>query len=73
MTEEAATFLGLGAGFGVFVVVVGIIWFILNVILFFKIWDMTNDMRELKNMFREQLDLEHPFVDDEEPAKENKT
>lgn len=69
MTEEVASFFGISAGIGIFMVFVGVLWGILNIILFFKIWEMTNDVREIKEMFKEQLDLEHPYVDDEDSKK----
>lgn len=34
----------------VFVSIVAIIFGILQIILFFKLWGMTNDVREMKNM-----------------------
>ena len=33
-----------------FIIIVSIIWGILNLILFFKIWGMTNDVSELKKI-----------------------
>lgn len=35
----------------VFVSVIALIWGILNIILFFKIWGMTDDVRKLTNKF----------------------
>ena len=71
MSEEAITTLGVSAGFGFFIIFMGILWFLLCVILFFKIWGMTNDVSEIKKMFKEQLDLEHPYIEKNE-SKENK-
>lgn len=71
MSEEAITTLGVSAGFGFFIIFMGILWFLLCVILFFKVWGMTNDVSEIKRMFKEQLDLEHPYVEKNE-SKENK-
>ena len=68
--EEVTTLLGAGASIGIFIIAIGILWFLLCFILFFKIWAMTNDVNEIKNMFKEQLNLEHPYVDDSEPAKD---
>lgn len=70
MSEEAVTIFGLSAGFGIFIIFLGILWFLLCVILFFKIWGMTNDVSEIKNMFKEQLDLEHPYVEESESTKD---
>lgn len=70
MSEEAATIFGLGAGFGIFIIILGILWFLLCFILFFKIWGMTNDISEIKNMFKEQLDLEHPYVEESGSEKD---
>ncbi len=33
-----------------FIIIVSIIWGILNLILFIKIWGMTNDVNELKKI-----------------------
>ena len=37
--------------FSVFVSIIALIWGILNIILFFKIWGMTDDVRKLTNKF----------------------
>lgn len=72
MAEEAATVFGLSAGFSVFVIIIGIFWWSLCIILFFKVWGMTNDMRSIRDMMEEWLDLEHPEVESgQEPAKQN--
>lgn len=34
----------------VLLIIIAIIWFILNVALFFKIWNMTNDVKVIKNL-----------------------
>lgn len=73
MSEEAASIFGLSAGFGIFILFLGILWWVLCIILFFKIWGMTNDVSEIKNMFKEQLDLEHPYAEDDESAKTTTT
>lgn len=35
-----------------FIILIGLIWGILNLILFFKIWGATNDIAEMKDMMR---------------------
>lgn len=72
MSEEAANIFGLGAGFGIFILFLGILWWVLCIVLFFKIWGMTNDVSEIKGLLKEQLDLEHPYVENDESTK-NKT
>lgn len=42
---------------------------LLCIILFFKIWIMTNDVSRIKAMLQEQLDLEHPYVEDSKDSK----
>ena len=37
--------------FLVIIYIIMLIWGILNIILFFKIWGMTNDIREIKEFF----------------------
>lgn len=66
--EEAISIFGLSTGFGLFIIFLGILWWVLCIILFFKVWGMTNDIRKIKDMFEEQLDLEHPYIEEGEPA-----
>ena len=73
MSEEAATIFGLSAGLGLFIIFLGILWFLLCVILFFKIWGMTNTVSEIRSLLKEQLDLEHPYVEESESAKDKAT
>jgi len=53
----------LSGGVGLFILFMGILAWLLCVILFFKIWGMTNDISQMKNMLKEWLDIEHPVVD----------
>jgi len=69
MSEETTNIFGLGAGFGIFILFLGILWWVLCIVLFFKIWGMTNDVSEIKGLLKEQLDLEHPYVENDKPAK----
>jgi len=73
MSEEAANIFGLGAGFGIFILFLGILWWVLCIVLFFKIWGMTNDVSEIKGLLKEQLDLEHPYVEDNKSAEDKTT
>lgn len=36
-----------------------------NIILFFKIWGMTNNVSEIKELLKEWLEIEHPLIEDE--------
>ena len=38
-------------GFSVLIAIVSIVWGVLSIILFFKVWEMTNDIKEIKNKF----------------------
>ena len=38
-------------GISIFISILAVIWSILSIILFFKVWGMTNDVRELKEHF----------------------
>lgn len=58
--EITSDFIGL-------VIVFGAVITLLNIILFFKMWGMTNDTAKIKDILQEWLDLEHPEVDDAEP------
>lgn len=46
-----------------FMITIATIWAILPIILFFKVWGMTNDIREMRDLYRDQMDLEHPLVE----------
>ena len=66
MTE---LFIGLQALNGVYAIILltfAIIWWVLCIILFFKVWVMTNDVSKIKDMLKEWLDLEHPLVENED-------
>ena len=66
MTE---LFIGLQALNGVYAIILltfAIIWSVLCIILFFKVWVMTNDVSKIKDMLKEWLDLEHPLVENED-------
>lgn len=59
-----------GSGVVEFVLFIAILWFVLCVILFFKVWVMTNDVSKIKYMLKEWLDLEHPFDKDDSRSEE---
>lgn len=65
----------LSSSFAGLFLFLGIIWWLLCIILFFKVWGMTNDVSKMKDMLREQLDLEHPYVENtapDQPATQDK-
>ena len=72
MSGGVVNIFGLGVGVSLVVFFFGILWLILHIFLFFKVWGMTNDIRKIKRMFEEQLNLEHPYIDEEE-SEENKS
>ena len=37
-------------GFSIFISILAIVWSILSIILFFKVWGMTNDVRTIKEL-----------------------
>lgn len=45
------------------IIAVAAIMALLNIILFFKIWGMTNNVKEIKETVNEWLDLEHPVAE----------
>jgi hypothetical protein len=49
-----------------------ILWFVLSVILFFKIWNMTNDVSKIKDMLKEWLELEHPLNENDSKSPTDK-
>lgn len=71
MTESTMQQLQLlTGGFGLIIVFFGILWWVLCVVLFFKVWGMTNDVNEMKATMQEWFDLEHPLVEkDKEESK----
>lgn len=46
-------------GFSIIVYIIILVWGVLNIVLFFKIWGMTNDVRKLTNKFCVVSDNEH--------------
>jgi len=61
----------LSGGVLIFITIVAIVWWALCIILFFKVWGMTNDTREIRDMLEEWLDIEHPIVSEREAKTEN--
>ena len=61
--------IGIGSGVSALLFTIAIVGWILSVILFFKIWGMTNDVREMKEMIRDVIDAEYTRGDDEEATK----
>lgn len=57
---------GLGISFATVVFFFGILWWVLCIVLFFKVWAMTNDVNKIKDMLKEWLDIEHPVDDTDE-------
>jgi hypothetical protein len=51
------------SGFGLLLLVLAFVPSILCIVLFFKVWIMTNDVSKIKDILKEQMDLEHPYVD----------
>lgn len=49
--------------FGV-IIAVGLISATVNFIFFVKMWMMTNNVNEIKELLREWLDLEHPVIEE---------
>ena len=60
--EGMSEIIGIIVGISVIVV-------LLNLMLFFKIWGMTNDTEKIKNLLQEWLDIEHPLIEDEKSRK----
>ena len=54
-----------GGGIGI-VLIISIIWSVLAIVLFFKIWVMTNDVSEMKDMLKVWLNIEHPVIAEDE-------
>jgi hypothetical protein len=53
----------LSGGIGLFILFLGITWWLLCIILFFKVWGMTNNIKRMKDIAEEQLNIEHPYVE----------
>ncbi len=51
---------------------ISVIVTLLNIMLFFKVWGMTNDTKRIKDILQEWLDIEHPAVEDEELENRSK-
>lgn len=54
----------LSGGFALFLLSLGLVWWLLCIILFFKVWGMTNNINRMKDLLEEWLDIEHPVVED---------
>lgn len=58
--------------------IVGVLFAILQIMLFFKLWGMTNDIREIKNKYlnteykKENANLEHFTSSEDVPASKSK-
>lgn len=51
-----------------FIIIVSIIWGILNLILFFKIWGMTNDVNELKKIISRYINNQETTAESEKSS-----
>jgi len=60
--ELSGEFIGL-------IIVSYVVVVLLNIILFFKIWGMTNSVSEIKELIKEWIDLEHPLIENDERKK----
>lgn len=65
----------LGAAATVVFTIIGIVWLVLCIVLFFKVWGMTNDVAKIKDTLNEWIDIEHPathnLTETTEPSAEN--
>lgn len=52
----------IGAGGAILLIFIGAVWWILGIILFFKVWFMTNDVRKIRDAVEEWFDKEHPLI-----------
>lgn len=52
-----------GIWFGVLVGITVVIA-VINLIFFIKMWNMTNDVNEIKELIKEWLDIEHPEIEE---------
>lgn len=59
-----AFFAGGGITVILLCIVIASLPLILSIILFFKIWIMTNDVSKIKDLLQEILDIEHPYVNE---------
>ena len=68
-TDTINNIISIGSGVSALLFTIAIVGWILSVILFFKIWGMTNDVREMKEMIRDVIDAEYTRGDEEVAAK----
>ena len=66
MTTEQAQLLQNDELALLFMLILGLIWMILPIVLFFKIWIMTNDMSKIKDIL---VDMHYRQVTDYESKK----
>ena len=58
-------------GLTFFLVIIGLVWGFLNIILFFKIWSMTNDVNAIKEILISILDQQNPSNKNDIASKAN--
>ena len=61
----------LTGGVSLMVLFFGILWWLLCIILFFKVWGMTNNVNKMKDMLQEWLDIEHPITKEGDVEQED--
>lgn len=59
-TQNIETIFNIGGIVGILLIIAGIISWLLCVVLFFKIWGMTNDIEKIKKTLDRWLSIEHP-------------
>lgn len=69
MEDSSLQALLAGGGILLLPIMIGIIWFVLCIVLFFKIWKMTNDVVEIKELIKEKMNLEHPYSNTDSESK----
>lgn len=74
MEEMVQQSIVAGGSVALFFLLIALIPTILCIVLFFKIWIMTNDVSKIKDLLQERTGLEHSYVKKaEEQSVEEKT
>lgn len=63
----------LAGTFPLTILIIAIIPIILCIILFFKVWAMANNIKDIKEILKDWIDLEHPFFEDDKNTNNKPT
>lgn len=72
-TAQGLTGLQFASGLGLFFLIIATVVLILCIVLFFKVWGMTNDVSKIKDMLQDWLDIEYPITNQKDEKEQVKS